>query len=310
LEALEFYSHDLAEQRPAIGTFLFNQPKHLFLQSKKGWRVYGLRASKTNRVLAQIFIHIKGKLAHSPLRAPFGSLELYGDIGQKNVNELLTGMVQDLIGRGVKDLQIRNYPKEYNAVTTSYLQKGLTHFNFKCLEEVSSIIPVREKFFEKRIAISQRQKLRKSKRQFEFRKVHINELKSIYHFINACRQEKNHSLSMTFPQLQKTVKLFPDNFILFSVGTADEMAAAAIVIKVSEKILYTFYYSHKQKFNKISPVVFLISGIYQYARQHKFKLIDLGTSMINSGINRPLLQFKKSISGRPSSKYIFDKILS
>ena len=177
------------------------------------------------------------------------------------------------------------------------------------IAEVSSIIPVDPKTFEKKIAASQRQKLRKCEKRFTVNHVKLTELKNIYGFISACRHERNQSLSMTFTQLQKVSDRLPKSFLLFQVVDEQEMVAAAIVIKVSENILYTFYYSHEKKFNRISPVVFLISGIYRYAQEHGFVQIDLGTSMVNGGINRPLLQFKKSIGGQPSNKYIFDKIL-
>ena len=98
--------------------------------------------------------------------------------------------------------------------------------------------------------------------------------------------------------------------LLFQVADESHLAAAAIVIKVSDKILYTFYYAHDKKFNKISPVVQLISGIYEYAQARNFTLIDLGTSMVDGKINRSLIQFKKSIGGKPSDKYIFEKTLS
>ena len=269
--------------------------------------MYGLRHQKTKRVLAQLLIHIDGREGQSPLRAPFGSLELYENIEQKKVNEFLAIVQEDLLHQGVRHIQIKNYPKAYDEMTTNCLQKGLATLNFTCTEEVSSCISVDQVMFENKIAIAQRQKLRKCDKQFVFSRCKSNELKSIYHFIKTCREEKGQALSMTFAQIQKTASAFPKNFLLFKVSSEQEIAAAAIVIKVSDKILYTFYYSHNGKFNKISPVVFLISGIYKYAQHHHFSLVDLGTSMIKGEINKPLLHFKKSIGGQSSSKFVFEK---
>ena len=310
LDSLEFCCSNLVEHRPASGTFLFNQPGHLLLQSKKGWKVYEMMDKKTKKVLAQIFIHVKEKNGNSPLRAPFGSLEIHGSVDQKKVTEFLAWVESELRSQGVKYIRIKNYPEEYDALGSSLLEKALTDLNFSRTREVSSIIAVDQKIFAKKIAVSQRQKLKKSEKLFEFNNVRLSDLKSIYHFISVCRQEKNQSLSMTLAQLQKAVKTFPRNFILFQVANESQLGAAAIVIKINEKILYTFYYAHDKKFNKISPVVFLISGIYRYAQQHKIAMIDLGTSMVNGEINKPLLQFKKSIGGQPSQKYIFEKMLS
>jgi len=310
LDSLEFFHHDLVEQRPKHGTFLFNQPSHLFLQSKKGWRVYGLRHKQSNQVAAQIFLNINGKKVYSPLTAPFGSLELYENVGQKKVEELFTSIEADLKNRNVKFCQIKHYPEAYQTLVTNSLYHALTKLDFDCTEEVSSIIPVDQKLFDKRIAISQRQKLRKSEKRFVFSQSKLAELKKVYGFIKACRHERNQSLSMKLAQLKKVVNKFPRNFMLFQVSDEQQIAAAAIVIMVSDKILYTFYYAHDRRFNRISPTVFLISGIYRYAQEHHFTHIDLGTSMVNGGINRPLIQFKKSIGGQPTIKYIFDKTFS
>ena len=310
MDSLEFFHHDLTDNHSTPGIFLFNQPEHLFLQSEKGWRVYGLQHKQSNRVAAQIFFNIKGKKIFSPLHAPFGSLELYENVGQRKVEELFALIEADLKYSNVKYCQIKHYPETYQTVVTNSLHQALKKLNFDCTEEVSSIIPVDQKLFEKRIVISQRQKLRKSEKRFAFSHSKRAELKKVYGFINACRQERNQSLSMTLAQLQKVANRFPGNFILFQVVDEQQIVAAAIVIKVSDKILYTFYYAHDRKFNRISPTVFLISGIYRYAQEHHFTHVDLGTSMVNGGVNRPLIQFKKSIGGQPSSKYIFDKTFS
>ncbi len=310
MDSLEFFHHDLVEHRSKHGTFLFNQPEHLFLQSEKGWRVYGLRYKETKKIVAQIFFNVKGKKIFSPLYAPFGSLEVYGALGQKEIEELFIKIEEDSKRLGIVYCQIKNYPEDYNSAITKILYKVASKLSYNCAEEVSSIIPVDVKIFEKKIAISQRQKLRKSEKRFAVGQLKLTEFKKVYSFISACRKEKNQSLSMSLSQLQKVVKRVPDNFTLFQVADEQQIAAAAIVIKVSDKILYTFYYAHDRRFNRISPTVFLISEIYRYAQENHFTHIDLGTSMVNGGINRPLIQFKKSIGGQPSSKYIFDKAFS
>ncbi|MBK5279173.1 MAG: GNAT family N-acetyltransferase [Bacteroidia bacterium] len=310
MDTLAFFCYDLEEHRPKASTFLFNRAEHLFLQSKKGWRVYGLQNGKSGKVVAQICFNIKGKELVSPLQAPFGSLEVYEHIGQEKIEELFIKIEEEVKVLGITHWRIKSYPKDYDSFITSMLQKALSKLNFNLIEEISSIIPVDQKLFEKRIRVSQRQKLRKSEKRFAFSQVKLTELSKIYSFIRSCRKKKSQTLSMPLFQLQKVADLFPRKFILFQVADGNQVAAAAIVIKVSEKILYTFYYSHDKRFDKISPVVLLISGIYQYAQQRNFTHIDLGTSMVNGGVNRPLLQFKKSIGGHPSSKYIFEKTLS
>jgi CelD/BcsL family acetyltransferase involved in cellulose biosynthesis len=105
------------------------------------------------------------------------------------------------------------------------------------------------------------------------------------------------------------VLAFPKKFFLYRVHDANSTVAAAIVIKVNNKILYTFYYAHARKFDKVSPVVLLIAGIYEVANEEGFEMIDLGTSMLDGKVNRSLLHFKKSIGGQSNHKHIFEKDL-
>lgn len=306
LDLVEFYCHDLADQRPPYGTFLFNHPDHLLLQSTSGWRTYGIRKITTKKNVARIFIHLNRKEANSPLRAPFGSIEFYDVVGEAEVRKFVSFIEGNLIGLGVKRWCIKHYPEAYNPVASKLLKKTLIEFNFDYHEEITNIIQVGKIPFERKIAVAQRQKISKSQKQFSFHQAEKSELKKIYSFISRCRKKKGQTLSMTFLQLQKALKAFPENFLLFQVSHR-KIAAAAIVVKIDSRVLYTFYYAHDKMYDKISPVVFLISGIYQYAQKHHFEMIDLGTSMKGKEVNKSLYQFKKSIGGNPSSKFVFQK---
>ena len=114
---------------------------------------------------------------------------------------------------------------------------------------------------------------------------------------------------MSLPQLRKTAKTFPNDFLFFEVTEGERRVAAAIVVKVCKTILYTFYYAHDRTYDKFSPVVFLLGGIYSFAKDSKIEWIDLGTSMNGGKVNVPLLHFKASVGGKLSPKFIFEKIL-
>ncbi len=268
-----------------------------------------MRSVGTNETVAQIFFNVSDGIALSPFSAPFGSLEIYQALDQFVLEEFFEYVLNDLKHLAVNRIEIKNYPTAYHSTSAHNIKAVLKKLNFQVRVEVTSIISVNNTSFEKRIETSQRQKLKKSSQQFSFTQVGIDELKSCYDFIFDCREEKNQSLSMTFPQLKRTVDRLSDDFLLFKLSNDQETAACGIVVRVSEKVLYTFYYAHNPKFSKVSPIVQLISGIYQYAQHHHFDLIDLGTSMIGSNINESLLKFKASIAGQPSDKYVFSKTI-
>lgn len=309
---MKFYLHhttDLTLGRDRA-TYLFNESDHLFLQSKRGWQIFEFIELNSLKVYARIFFHVKDGQASSPLKAPFGSVEIFRKLSETQLIDFLEQTLGQLIRLRVKKVVIRSYPDLYDLQTSNLLQSALKQVGFENTEEISSILFLDGKPFERKIKISERQKLKKALGVFEFKQVGTRELNRIYSFIAICRMERSQTLSMTLRELRKTISVFPDRFFLFTVGTKTELAAAAIVIQVSKNILYTFYYAHAKKYNRISPVVLLISGIYDFASAKKFGMIDLGTSMMEGHVNRPVLHFKKSIGGVSNKKITFYKTLS
>ncbi len=131
----------------------------------------------------------------------------------------------------------------------------------------------------------------------------------VYRFIESCRSERGMDLSLTLDQLVKTVRSCSSDFLLFAVFQDEEMVAAAITIKVNNRILYDFYYGHSKASNHLSPVVFLLDGQYSYCRQNGFQILDLGTSSLNEKTNFSLLNFKTRVGGTSSMKLTFEKEL-
>jgi lipid II:glycine glycyltransferase (peptidoglycan interpeptide bridge formation enzyme) len=154
----------------------------------------------------------------------------------------------------------------------------------------------------------ERRKLLKSG-GFQFAVHSNNLLPVIYQFIENCRGERGQSLSMSFKQLRSVVSSVPDNFLLCTTKYALHIAAAAVVIKTSPYSWYQFYPAHSQKFNKYSPMVFLLSGLYNLARNEGVKMLDLGTSEFDGKPLEGLLKFKSRVGGERSFKEVYTKTL-
>ncbi|MEQ1586656.1 MAG: hypothetical protein ABL895_12300 [Cyclobacteriaceae bacterium] len=309
---MKFYLHctsDFSSWLSQPATFLFNDRNHLLLQSKKGWHVFEFRESKTDKTSARISFNIKSGEAQSPLHAPFGSVEVYRKMKDIQLKEFLEKVQSELMSMGVTKIIIRNFPDLYDEHLSQTVSQTMRSLRFSCREEISSIIQVDEKAFERKIKASERQKLKKATALFQIDRVGVSDLKLIYSFIADCRKERNQSLSMTLLELNKTISVYPEQFYFFKTIRNNEIAAAAIVIQISKDVLYTFYYAHAKKHNRVSPVVFLISSIYEFATVNKFNMIDLGTSMIDGHINQSLLHFKKSIGGVSCSKFTYTRSL-
>lgn len=304
MDKLNFVVEDVDQYSPDEGTFLFNRPSHLFLQSAGGWLAY--KAIRQGGY-STIYFHLQNNTACSPYRAPFGSFEFQQNLNDEELDRWLSFIQSDLLARCCQHIQIKHYPAAFAPETTRLLKQALTSYRFQIFEETTSIISVTQSPFETKLTVSKRQKLKKCVARFSFSQVELNHLGKIYSFIADSRKVKGYQLSMSWSDMQQTVEKLPQNFLLFSVEEDHQLVAAAICIQVSDSILYTFYYAHAAAFDKLSPVTQLLQGIYEYAQSHSIKLIDLGTSQVDGKLNPSLLHFKKSVGGKSSAKYTFTK---
>jgi hypothetical protein len=305
LKLPEFFCARLTDLSPT-GNFLFNQKAHLLLQSKTGWVVYGLNEEKTGHVVVKISFCVKEGIAYSPYRAPFGGWELGKKVDDWQANFFIVRLMEDLKRKGAKKIVIKSNPLSYAPSSAQLFLEVAKKLGYGIHQEISSIIPVDRTPFERKIAIAKRQKLIKGAARFSFHQENQSQLRKIYDFIEVCRQERNQTLSMPFLQLKKTMEMFPHDYLLFSAKENEKLAAAAIVVRINDKILYTFYYAHARHFDKVSPVVFLIRNLYLFAKKNKYRMIDLGTSTVHGRTNQALLHFKKSIGGLSFPKYSFE----
>lgn len=287
--------------------YLYNTPIHLLLQSPQGWLVFELINPKAE-VCARICVNINRNVAASPVRAPFGSCEIYLKVSTATLGRFFAFVETTLKQKKVKQFCIKNWPVLYQTTQSAQLYDVLVgKLKFNQIQEVTSIIIVNKSPLKARMKISERQKAIKSSKLFSFNQCTPNQFKTVYDFILACRRARKQSLSLSWKGLKQTIVALPERFLFFSLTNETGIAAAAIVIRVNDTIWYTFYYAHDSKYNKVSPIVHLLDCIYARAEKEKIKLIDLGTSMLNGEVNKPLLHFKQSVGALTIPKFTFTK---
>lgn len=177
--------------------------------------------------------------------------------------------------------------------------------------ELSSLIHLNSLPFEDKIETWEKRKLNQARKAgLRFLELPLSSLDGIYSFIEACRTERNQSLSMNVSDLKKLCNACKDDIYLFGVLHQDELAAASISIRINKHVLYNFYSAHPKKFDSLSPIVLLMRGMYAWSYKHDFKLIDLGTSALDGKPNFGLLDFKMRIGGVLSTKLTFEKDLT
>ncbi len=296
------------EYKPFLSS-LYSAESHRLLQSAQGWCSFHVVDEKKKVEVASCHLHVYQGIARSPYRAPFGGIELGARISKNVISEFVLHIESHLRRLDVTKI-IFKLPsraiKTQDGVEVILLKSG---FQLE-LSEVASIIPV-SKDFRKHLHESERKRLNKSIRAgLVAEPLPLSKIKDVYHFIKACRTRKNYEISMSWAEMEKLAKAFPENVLLFAVKNADEIIAAAICIKVNQRTLYDFYHDHSAKYDQYSPVVMLVNEIHHYAMQHKFVWIDLGTSMIGDQINIGLHRFKLRLGAKPALKNSLIKVLT
>ncbi len=285
---------------------VFNTREHLQLQSATGWDSFYTIDDEIKKVEAAIHFTIKDQIASSPLRAPFGGLELTDELTEKQVSDFVEFVVRELNSMGIKKVIIKQPPSvnEDSRIVNLFLKVG---FKIK-LSEVDSFINVEGEFSDRLRERNKQRKLRNlRKKNWDFKIQDHSLLGESYNFILKCRNSKGYSLSMTLAQVEQLAKTLPERVFLFLVLDRGKMIAASICLKIKGNWLYDFYHDHDPDFDADSPVLFLIDGIFDFCKANGIDWIELGTSMYGAEVNKGLLEFKERLGATTVFKNTFVK---
>lgn len=288
---------------------IFNSKGHREVQSHGKWHSFHLLRRDKKKVWASTHFCVTGADAVSPSSAPFGSIEVSDASTAEQLHNLIQWVEDCLVEIGVKRILIKCAPEHYDVRRHNLVSVLLHNHGFTVANaELGACLQVSETPFEDIIDKWEKRKLKQGVRaNLTFKKIPLHKLKDIYQFILSCREERGHSLSMTYEELNETVKKLPNTFMLFAVYQQDVLVAASISIRVNKKIVYNFYSAHSRKSDSLSPVVFLISEMYSWCLRHYVNLLDLGTSASGGKPNFPLIDFKLRLGAKPSMKLTFEK---
>jgi len=294
-------------------TFLFNSLSYLaFNYCEDDLFSFFLVSHPQKEVLGEIhFVREKKKTATSLPRSPFGSLDFKNGLDVVLIMKFMRKLTNWLTQRGFKHIRIRHYPAGYRPGKSKIFMFALQKLDYT----ISEVVPnhhintdaygLESKFHN--MEIRRLQKCRNA--DMICKEVPLKKMRDIYNFIKSCRDERGHDLSLSFERLHLLVQQFPERYKLFEVVHQGEVIAATIAVKVSDDILYNFYPASSIRFNNYSPMVLLISYMYDYARNNDFNMIDLGTSSLKNGHNFSLIAFKERVGGQATLKYTFEKSL-
>lgn len=297
--------------RFSAASFLFNTLAHRATQLSEEWISYYVLNGSKRQVLAEVHFAVDGRIASSPARAPFGSFHFSRTLPADSWFSFIVWVEGQLREKGMETIRLKASPYAYQPVHNSMVDVMLINRGFKAVNaEIGACIQVSKEAFVSRIHMWEKRKLSQARKAgLRFRMLDGRDLEGAYHFIASCRTERGKHLSMSWPQLKQAFDASQNRFHIFGAFKNKELTSAAITIRVAHDVLYTFYFAHSRAFDSLSPVVFLMNGIYSWAKRDGIELIDLGTSAQDGVPNFSLLQFKLNLGAKPTHKFTFQKEL-
>lgn len=294
---LEFSDHVPLAASPS-GQSIFQSSTYINQLNSEVKSFCAIQKESQNLVLL-IHFQLINHRAISLLEAPFGSLEVYQTIDQKIIEDFFQFIFRHLRRINISHVILKTPPPFYhkNMLLTNKLfidSLGFSHSH----TDINHHLFITEEELALQISPMQKRRLQKCQNAgFRFSKESFSNLKSVYQFISKCRNEKSHTLSVSLEQLKNATEVLPKSYLLFCCYDQNHLVAASICVVVTSQVLYNFLPASDLSYNAYSPMVFLISNIYNYCRINQFEILDLGTSMLQNKPNNKLITFKERMGG-------------
>ncbi len=286
---------------------IFNRPEFYKIH-KTELSIYISVTYKNKLVGVCHFIEIEKGTLKSPYRGTYGGLSLDKELSFQNIYDIVSQLLNYLKGKKIRSVEIVSEPFSHNLhkssiILNTFLEKGFSIIN----HEVNHSIIIDEEILVNKMMRNNKKRYNKClKEDFKFEEVFSQfEIQNIYDLIKENRESNGHKISMSFDQIIEMYNVFPSNLHFFSVSQTGKCVAASICLKINSDVLYVFYWADKSGFESYSPVVFLASGLYEFANKSNFKILDVGTSSLNGIPNLGLIKFKENLGFKISPKLTF-----
>jgi hypothetical protein len=285
--------------------YLFNKARHLNTQGIEQREDYFLVHEFKKRIEAKIHFLVDGGKAYSPYRSLFGSFEMNPHMGINLLSKFTAFIQEDLVGKGVNEIFITHQAAGYHPVRAHKVHEALIRSGFRVTKEaINHHITIGENSLEQKMHTMERRRLAKCHSlQLEFLQPSFEHFDRVYDYIETCRAQKGLSPSVSREKMREYLRLFPQDYFMFTVEKAGEIFAATIAIKVSRKIMYNFLPASLERYSTLSPMVMLVDRLYEFCRERNYEILDLGISTLPEGEHQDsLIAFKEHIGGEKSKK--------
>lgn len=265
-----------------------------------------------DRVVASVHFTPTGEgLWRSPARGTFAGFAFHSELRTEDLFAFYDAVEVALKEKGAQRIEVLPAPMAHDSTAFAnqfYLLRARDFQITHC--DLNQSLNVDAGSLLDRMTYGNQKRLRKCQREgLEALQLPLSALPEVYEVLAANRKSNGHVLSMTVAQLQTMIDTFPTAVVLFGVKDGDRLAAAAVCLWVSSKILYVLYWGDRLGYASHSPVVPLANAIYIYCQALGAEVIDVGTSTLDRQQNYGLIQFKRGLGFTESLKVRMSKNL-
>jgi hypothetical protein len=151
---------------------------------------------------------------------------------------------------------------------------------------------------------------RKKNRQFEnlggdIMIANENDYLAAYDVLKKNREARGVKLTMDRDKFIQNLVNLPTKYKLYLAKIANEIAAVAYVVRISEQVDYVLFWGDSQEFRHLSPVASMLKFLVAESKHLGCKTLDLGISSVDGDLDIGLARFKKNLGGIETFKRTF-----
>lgn len=257
------------------------------------------------------FTETEPGLFRSPRRGTFGGFEFNRPARVEVIERFVDEVEQVLRENGARRIELLDPPAIFDVCNSGVLANVLGRRGYvPRTPDLAYLLRVDGTPLWEKLKPSRRQRIHRCQRQgITVAQVGPARQREVYDVIVENRKTKHFPVTMTYDAIQEMVRAFPDRMIFFGAFDGSEMIASSICVKVNSSVLYVFYWGDRSGYEHLSPVTLLAQGIYDYAQQAGFNLVDFGTATRGGVPIYGLINFKREIGCFPSPKPTYVKLL-
>ena len=259
---------------------------------------------KDGTVMASIHFSAEDDFWRSPLRGTFAGFSWARDLRLEDLFGFHDAVFARLVQLGARRIEILPAPMAHDPVAfanQTYLLHARGYSFTRC--DLNQNLVVDDRSLAERMSYGNLKRLRKCHKEgLASSLLPASALREVYETLAANRARRGNVLSMSFDQLQLMQEKFSQHMFLFGCHAGDELAAAALCLRLQSSVLYVFYWGDRPGYATASPVVSVADSIYSHCRSSGVSLIDAGTSSVDREPGYGLLQFKRGLGFTESLK--------